>query len=53
MELHDDPYEYGDMTTDGGLAGDSPPEGCENGGDAVIVDGDAMSYRSYQTEGER
>lgn len=51
MELHDDPYEYGDMTTNGGLDDDAP-DGCENGADAVIVDGDAMSYRSYRKNGE-
>ncbi|MFC7175581.1 hypothetical protein [Halosegnis marinus] len=48
MEFTDDPYEYGDATTDGGLGGDDTPEGCENGGDAVIVDGTAVSYRSYK-----
>jgi hypothetical protein len=44
----DSPYEYGDITTDGGLGDDEPPEGCENGTDAVIVDGDAMTFRNYQ-----
>lgn len=51
MELNDNPYEYGDTTTDGGLGSDDIPDGCENGGDAVIVDGDAMSYRSYKRHG--
>ncbi|MDZ7745614.1 MAG: hypothetical protein U5K28_03475 [Halobacteriales archaeon] len=47
MEMTDNPYEYGDEQMDSGLEG-AAPEGCENGGDAVIVDGDAISYRSYQ-----
>lgn len=51
MELNDNPYEYGDTTTDGGLGSDDIPDGCKNGGDAVIVDGDAMSYRSYKRDG--
>lgn len=51
MHHEDSPYEFGDITTDGGLGEDDPPEGCENGTDAVIVDGSAMTYRSYkQTE---
>ena len=48
MEFTDDPYEYGDASTDGGLGDDDAPEGCENGGDPVIVDGETVSYRSYQ-----
>lgn len=48
MELADSPYEFGDTTTDGGLGSDDPPDGCEEGADAVIVDGDAMTYRSYK-----
>lgn len=47
MEMTDNPYEYGDEQMDGGLEGRTP-EGCENGGDAVIVDGESVSYRSYQ-----
>lgn len=48
MEYDDNPYEFGDATTDGGLDKETP-EGCENGGDAVIVDGEAVSYRSYRS----
>jgi len=47
MESTENPYEYGDETADSGLD-DVTPDGCKNGGDAVIVEGDAVSYRSYQ-----
>lgn len=43
----DDPYEFGDITTDAGLA-DDPPDGMSEGADTVIVDGVARSYRSYR-----
>ena len=49
MEYNDDPYEFGDATTDGGLS-EETPDGCENGGDAVIVDGEARSYRRYRSD---
>lgn len=48
MVRDDSPYEFGDITIDGGLGEDEPPEGCENGTDAVIVDGDAMTFRTYR-----
>lgn len=51
MVRHDTPYEFGDITTDGGLDADAP-DGCENGTDVVVVDGDAMSFRSYLKSGE-
>ncbi|WP_435194450.1 hypothetical protein [Natronomonas sp. EA1] len=47
MVERNSPYEYGDITTDGGLGSDDPPEDHEDGTDTVIVDGSAMSYRSY------
>ena len=47
----DSPYEFGDATTDGGLV-DGPPEGQEHGTDMVVVDGDLMSYRSYERSEE-
>lgn len=47
MVEHDVPYEFGDVTTDGGLGGDEPPAGHENGSDTVIVNGEARSFRSY------
>ena len=50
MEYDDNPYEFGDATTDGGLDSETP-DGCENGGDSVIVDGEAVSYRSYESNG--
>lgn len=48
MTLHDDPYEFGDVTTDGGLGDDDPPEGTAEGVDTVIVDGEVRSYRRYK-----
>lgn len=42
------PYEYGDADTDGGLDDGDPPKEHESGVDTVIVDGDAMTYRSYE-----
>lgn len=53
MVYNDSPYEFGDITTDGGLGDEEHPEGCENGTDAVIVDGDAMSFRSYKSRVDR
>lgn len=50
MVEHDTPYEFGDITIDGGLE-DEVPNGCENGTDVVVVDGDAMSFRSYLRSG--
>ncbi len=52
MEFDDSAYDYGGIDTDGGLGDDEPPEGCEHGTDAVIVDGDAMTYRSYERASE-
>lgn len=46
MVEHGTPYEFGDTSTDGGLDEDAP-DGCEEGTDLVVVDGDAMSFRSY------
>lgn len=47
MSQHDMPYEFGDVTTDGGLGDDDLPAGHENGSDIVIVDGEVRSFRSY------
>lgn len=47
----DDPYEFGDITTDAGLT-DEPPDGAREGADTVIVDGIARSYRSYRKSEE-
>ncbi|MFB6118692.1 hypothetical protein [Halosegnis sp.] len=49
MVAEENPYEFGDASTDIGLD-EEVPEGCEHGSDAVIVDGKAVSYRSYRTE---
>lgn len=43
----DSPYEFGDATTDGGLS-DGLPEGQEHGTDMVVVDGNLMTFRSYE-----
>lgn len=47
----DNPYEFGDITTDAGLT-DEPPDGTSEGADTVIVDGIAQSYRSYRKKKE-
>jgi hypothetical protein len=47
MVRHTTPYEYGGELPDGGLGGDEPPVESET----VIVDGAAMSYRSYRRSG--
>lgn len=53
MPRHDDdPYEFGDITTDGGLGDDDPPDGVAEGTDTVIVDGTAVSYRRYRTDAD-
>ncbi|CAI49477.1 uncharacterized protein NP_2772A [Natronomonas pharaonis DSM 2160] len=39
------PYEYGDA--DIAAIGEEPPHERQHGSDMVIVDGAAMSYRSY------
>jgi len=49
MTEHTNPYVFGDETGDGGLEVD--PE-SDHGTETVIVDGDAMSYRSYQKHDE-
>lgn len=49
MVRHSTPYVYGDERGDGGL--DADPE-SDHGTETVIVDGSAMSYRSYQRHGE-
>lgn len=43
MEEHDSPYEYG-----GELPGTDLGDGVGPDGETVIVDGAAMSYRSYR-----
>lgn len=50
MTRQDDPYEYGDITTDGGLGDDDPPQGAAEGTDTVIVDGEAVTYRRYRRQ---
>jgi hypothetical protein len=45
MSRHTTPYVFGDERGDGGL--EAEPE-SEHGTETVIVDGDAMSYRSYK-----
>ena len=49
MVEHTTPYQYGDERGDGGL--DAEPE-SDHGTETVIVDGSAMSYRSYQRHDE-
>ncbi|WP_254822643.1 hypothetical protein [Haloglomus halophilum] len=49
MAEHSNPYVFGDEAGDGGLEVD--PE-SDHGTETVIVDGDAMSYRSYQKHEE-
>lgn len=45
------PYDYGDAETE--ALGEDPPHERQHGMDTVIVDGSAMSYRSYtRTEEE-
>jgi hypothetical protein len=39
------PYEYGDAEIE--AVGEDPPHEQQHGTDMVIVDGSAMSYRSY------
>lgn len=39
------PYEYGDIDLE--AIGDGPPQEHRHGTDTVIVEGSAMSYRSY------
>lgn len=45
MSEHTTPYVFGDERGDGGLEAELE---SEHGTETVIVDGDAMSYRSYQ-----
>ncbi|MFQ3318102.1 MAG: hypothetical protein ACI8UR_002369 [Natronomonas sp.] len=42
------PYDYGDAETE--AIGDDPAHERQHGLDTVIVDGAAMSYRSYASE---
>lgn len=49
MTEHTTPYVFGDEAADGGM--DVELE-SEHGTETVIVDGDAMSYRSYQRHEE-
>lgn len=44
------PYDYGDAETE--PLGEDPPHELQHGLDTVIVDGSAMSYRSYTREAE-
>jgi len=39
------PYEYGEIDVE--AVGEDPPHERQHGTDTVIVDGSAMSYRSY------
>lgn len=45
MEPNHTPYDYGDADTE--AIGDDPHHERQHGLDTVIVDGAAMSYRSY------
>jgi hypothetical protein len=45
MRPNHTPYDYGDAETE--AIGDDPPHEQQHGLDTVIVDGSAMSYRSY------
>lgn len=45
MVKSDIPYEYGDADIE--AVGEDPPYEQQHGTDMVIVDGSAMSYRSY------
>jgi hypothetical protein len=44
VETHT-PYEYGDANIE--AIGEGPPHEQQHGSDMVIVEGSAMSYRSY------
>jgi len=45
MVQHDIPYEYGDADLE--AVGEDPPHERQHGAEMVIVEGSAMSYRSY------
>lgn len=45
MARNHTPYDYGDAETE--AIGESPPHERQHGSEMVIVDGSAMSYRSY------
>ena len=45
MRPNHTPYDYGDAETE--ALGEDPPHERQHGLDTVIVDGSAMSYRSY------
>lgn len=44
------PYDYGDAETE--AVGEDPVHERQHGLDTVIVDGSAMSYRSYTSDEE-
>ena len=48
MAEHTNPYVFGDERGDGGL---EVEPASDHGTETVIVDGDAMSYRSYRNDG--
>lgn len=50
MSEHTNPYVFGDERGDGGMETELD---SEHGTETVIVDGDAMSYRSYQRHEEK